>query len=271
MASPLPVNVMSRNAVTVAGSGTPMVLVHGFGCDQAMWGKLAPDLQEDHQVIQYDLTGMGASDYHAYDRRRHGTLAGHAEDLIEVIETLDVEPVVAVGHSVSAMIIALGAIRRPDLFRALVMVSPSPRYIDDPPYSGGFKEPDIRGLLGAMRENYQGWAGQLASMVAGEQATDDVEQELNDRFCRNDPEISRHFAEVTFLSDNRDDLPRITTPTLIIHCTQDAIAPPAVSHYVHKSIPGAQIAPIAGAGHAPHMTHPQQTSEAIRSFLRRLE
>ncbi len=264
------VDVVSRNAVTIAGTGPPILLVHGFGCDQAMWNPMAPELQGDHQVIQYDLTGMGASDYHAYDRQRHGNLAGHAADLIEVVEAVGAGPVVAVGHSVSAMIIALAAIERPDLFRALVMLSPSPRYIDDPPYIGGFSEADIRGLLGAMRENYQGWAGQLASMVAGEQETDAVEGELNDRFCRNDPEISRHFARVTFLSDNRADLAKIRTPTLIVHCKADAIAPPSVSAYVHEHVPGSRIVAIDGSGHAPHMTHPKRTTKAIRSFLQGL-
>ncbi len=267
MAQTNAVSVLERNAVNVVGSGPPMVLLHGFGCDQAMWSKMAPGFAADHQVIQYDLTGMGASDYHAYDAKRHGSLDGHADDLIEILDALDTRPVIAVAHSVSSVIAGLAAIKRPDLFQALVMIGPSPCYVDKPPYRGGFSTSDIEGLLDTMQDNYVGWAGQLASMVAGSQTSKDAEEQLNDRFCRNDPQISRHFARVTFLSDNRDDLPKIKTPTLIIQSAQDSIAQPFVGDYVHEHIKGSKLATIDCTGHAPHMTHPTETTNAVREFL----
>ncbi|MBW3560743.1 MAG: alpha/beta hydrolase, partial [Proteobacteria bacterium] len=162
---------------------------------------------------------------------------------------------------------ALAAIKRPDLFSALVMVGPSPSYLDRPPYRGGFSETDIKGLLQTLDENYVGWAGHLASMVAGQQESDDVEQQLNNRFCRNDPEISRHFARVTFLADNRADLPKVRTPTLVIQSARDAIADPEVGEYVHAHIPDSRLVHIDSTGHAPHMTHPDQVAAAIRRFL----
>ncbi len=262
--------VLLRNAVKVQGAGPPLVLLHGFGCDQSMWARVAPGLATDHQVIQYDLTGMGASDYHHYDRVRHGDLQGHADDLIEILEALGGPPVVAVGHSVSSMISALAAIKRPDLFAALVMIGPSPCYVDKPPYQGGFSESDISGLLSTMEENYKGWAGQLASMVAGDQDDDSPREELNDRFCRNDPEIAKHFAKVTFLADNRADLPKVKTPTLIIQSAHDAIAQPFVGAYVHEQIAGSKLVTVDSTGHAPHMTKPAETTAAIRDFLARL-
>ncbi len=261
-------DVLSRNAVRETGAGPTMVLLHGFGCDQSMWSRVLPALAKDHRVIQYDLTGMGASDYHAYDRRRHGSLQGHADDLIEILDAMHTGPVVAVGHSVSSVIAGLAAIKRPDLFAKLVMIGPSPCYVDKPPYRGGFSSDDIDGLLATMDENYAGWAGQLASMVAGA-GEDEAEGELNDRFCRNDPEITKHFAQVTFKADNRADLPKIKTPTLILQSARDSIAQPFVGEYVSQHIPGSRLVSIDCTGHAPHMTHPEETVAAIQEFLAR--
>ncbi len=227
---------------------------------------MAPGLAQDHSVIQYDLTGMGASDYHYYNPDRHGSLEGHADDLVEILDAIGGPPVIAVGHSVSATIAALASIKRPDLFAGLVMIGPSPCYVDKPPYKGGFSEDDIQGLLGTMDDNYRGWAGQLASMVAG-QENGDAEAQLNDRFCRNDPAISKHFAQVTFLSDNRADLPRIKTPTLILQSARDIIAQPFVGDYVHAQIPGSKLVTIDSNGHAPHMTNPDETTAVIREFI----
>jgi sigma-B regulation protein RsbQ len=259
--------ILERNAVKLSGEGPPMLLMHGFGCDQAMWSKMAPSFAADFQVIQYDLTGMGLSDYHAYDLARHSKLEGHADDLIEIIESVKLEPMVVVAHSVSSVIAGLAAIKRPDLFKSLVMIGPSPCYVDKPPYRGGFSAADIDGLLATMEDNYAGWAGQLASMVAGTQESDEAEGQLRDRFCRNDPEISRHFARVTFLSDNRDDLRHIKIPTLIIQSSRDIIAQPFVGEYVNQKIAGSKLALIDCTGHAPHMTHPEATSQAVRDFL----
>lgn len=260
-------SALERNNVQTFGEGPPVLFVHGFGCDQNMWDRLRPMFAGDHQVIQYDLTGMGGSDYSSYDTERHGRLEGHADDLIEILESLEVGPVVAVGHSVSAIIVALAAIKDPERFSAIVMIGPSPCYLDKPPYEGGFTREDIEGLLQAMEENYQGWAGQLATMVAGPEHKK-AHEYLEDRFCRNDPEIAKHFARVTFLSDNREDLPDVNVPTLIIQNTKDAIANPDVGDYVHASIPDSWLVTLDATGHAPHMTDPDAVAHAIRDFLR---
>lgn len=257
-------NVLARNAVSLQGDGSLLAYAHGYGCDQQMWRALIQ--QWPHRAITYDLTGMGSSDYAAYDEAVYGDLQGHAQDLVQVLDAVDEGPVVAVGHSVSAMICALASIERPDLIRALVMICPNPCYINDPPYEGGFERADIEGLLDAVDANYIGWSGQLAGMVGGPDAPGTV-TELNDRFCRNDPLISRHFARTTFLADNRADLARVSVPTLIVDASQDAIAPPAVGAYVQQHIEGARRVTIACRGHAPHMTHPRETGDAIRAFV----
>lgn len=258
--------ILARNNVQVRGQGPPVVFVHGFGCDQTMWARMAPVFERDHQLILYDLTGMGGSDYHHYDRERHGSLEGHAEDLIEILEALDAGPVAAVGHSVSAIIVGLAAIRRPALFSSLVMIGPNPRYVDDPPYRGGFSQEDIHDFLEVMDENHLGWTARLSDLVAGP-AHEQAAAEMHRAFCRSDPEILRHFARVTFLADNRDDLPRIRVPTLIVHCATDTIAPPAVAQYVHQQVPDSRLVTMDCTGHAPHMTVPEKVTATVRGFL----
>lgn len=257
--------VLARNAVRVRGSGPKVVLIHGYGCDQSMWDAMIESLGPGLQVITYDLTGMGSSDYHDYDLVRHGTLRGHAEDLIEIIEAVG-GPVHAVGHSVSSMVAGLAAAERPDLFTDLVMLCPSPYYINDGEYMGGFERSDIEAMVEAANQNYLGWAGQLASLVAGKghRATD---ASLEARFCKNDPLISHHFAQVTFNSDNRSDLHRIPHKTLIIDVRQDTIAPPQVIEFMLEQMPDAAHTTIDSTGHAPHMTHPAATAKLVREFL----
>jgi sigma-B regulation protein RsbQ len=261
--------VLKRNAVIKRGDGPPIVLVHGFGCDQSMWRALEARL-EGYQRISYDLTGMGASDYAAYDEARHGQLAGHAQDLIEVLDAVNVGPALVVGHSVSAMIAGLASIQRPELFRGIVMIGPNPCYVDEAPYVGGFKREDVDGLLAAVEQNYAGWAGQLAGMVGGPDSPDAV-SELETRFCKNDPLITRHFARVTFLADNRADVPLIATETLVVQSSEDNIAPTSVGDYMLAHLPNGQLTRIACRGHAPHMTQPEATAAAITRFASRLK
>ncbi len=240
-----------------------MVLMHGFGCDQGMWDMLEPYLEG--RLIRYDLTGMGGSDYAAYDRQRHSQLAGHAADLIAILEALGEPPVDLVGHSVSALIAGLVGAQRPDLVDRVVMICPNPCYLDDPPYKGGFQKEDIDGLLAAIVDNYQGWAGMLAGIVAGphEQAA----ARLSDRFCRNDPAITQHFAEVTFKSDLRAAVPSMARPTLVLDVADDAVAPAAVGDFMMDHLPNATRVTLDTHGHAPHMTDPEPTAAAIRKFL----
>jgi sigma-B regulation protein RsbQ len=263
------VEVGERNNVAISGvpDGRPIVFAHGFGCDQAMWRFVAPDFEVDHRVVLFDHVGAGSSDLSAYDPEKYGSLAGYADDVVEICTELGLSDVVLVGHSVSAMIGVLAHRRAPGLFGALVMIGPNPRYVDDDGYVGGFSRQDIVGLLEALDSNHLGWSVRMAPVIMGNPDRPELAAELTNSFCRTDPGIARQFARVTFLSDNRADLPAVTVPTLILQCDQDVIAPEVVGRYVHAQVPGSSFTRLAATGHCPHLSAPEETTAAIRAFL----
>ncbi len=254
--------------VTESGrpDGQPMVFVHGFGCAQEMWRQVAPAFESSHRVVLFDLPGSGGADPATYDPARHTTLAAYADDVIALLRELELTDVVLVGHSVSAMIVALVQIQAPELVDSLVLTAPSARYVNDGAYVGGFEEAAILELLDLMDRNHLGWQAPLAGLVAGT-GPGEVQHELEDSFCRAHPEVAAQFARVTFLSDNRDDLPRISAPTLVLQSSDDDVAPLTAGAYVRDHIEGAQMVVIETRGHCPHMTAPEQTERAIYSFL----
>jgi sigma-B regulation protein RsbQ len=260
---------MARNNVRIAGpeGGRPILFAHGFGCDQQMWRLVAPAFAEDRRVVLFDHVGSGGSDRAAYDRVRHATLDGFADDVLAICDQLELEHVAFVGHSVSATIGVLAAIRRPELFESLVLVGPSPRYLDDAGYVGGFSRADIDELLEALDSNYLGWSTAMAGLVMGPAADAGQVEELAAAFCRSDPEIMQAFARVTFLGDHRPDLERVRTRALVLQCSEDAIAPRAVGDYVHARIPGSELVVVNTTGHCPQLTAPEQTVAAIGAFL----
>jgi sigma-B regulation protein RsbQ len=262
-------SLLARNCVRVSGvtDGRPIVFVHGFGCDQAMWRFVAPDFEVDHRVVLLDLVGSGNSDLSAYDPDKYGSLWGYAADLVEICRELDLTDVVLVGHSVSAMIGVLAWQQAPELFGALVMVGPNPRYIDEGDYVGGFSRTDIAGLLDALDANHLGWSAQMAPVMMGNPDHPELAEELTNSFCRTDPDIARQFARVTFLSDNRVDLPGVAVPTLVLQCSEDVIAPEVVGRFVHECIPGSTFTQLKATGHVPHLSAPEETTSAIRAFL----
>jgi sigma-B regulation protein RsbQ len=261
-------DVLGRNNVHVSGRGpATMVFAHGFGCDQNMWRLLAPRYTERFRVVRYDLTGSGASDLSAYDRRRHGSLQGHADDLLEVIEATAQGPVVFVGHSVSAMIGLLADLKEPRRFAAHLMLGPSPCYINDGDYIGGFTREDIDSLLETLAANYFGWASTMAPAIMGAPGQPELGVELTNSFCRTDPDIAEHFARVTFLSDHRAELARLATPTLIVQCSDDLIAPLGVGAYLDEHIPNSTLCVVDNVGHCPHLSAPCATADAIDGFL----
>ncbi|HYF58448.1 MAG TPA: alpha/beta hydrolase [Burkholderiaceae bacterium] len=261
-------NVALRNNVVAMGDGpNTLLFAHGFGCDQNMWRLLAPRFADRFRVVLYDLTGSGRSDLAAYDRERHGTLHGHAADLLEVVEAFAAGPAVVVGHSVSAMIGMLATIEAPSRFAAQVMIGPSPSYIDDGDYVGGFSRADIDGLLDTMEGNYLGWSGTMAPAIMGAPDRPELGAELTNSFCRTDPEIAQHFARVTFLSDHRADVPRTRTPALVIQCSDDLIAPRAVGEWLHRALPTSRLVVVDNVGHCPHLSAPHPTIDAIEAFL----
>jgi sigma-B regulation protein RsbQ len=261
-------DVLKRNNVTVSGAGQQaMVFVHGFGCDQRMWRLVAPAFEGRYRVVLLDLVGAGQSDLTAYDPARYSTLAAHAGDVLEVMHALDLHGAILVGHSVSAMIGALAAIREPARIARLVMVGPSPCYINHEGYTGGFEQADIDELLAAMDDNYLGWSGAITPVIMGHPEQPELTEELSNSFCRTDPTIARHFARVTFLSDNRADLRHLATQALILQCAHDVIAPPAVGAYLHRLLPGSQLVVLDTSGHCPHLSAPEATIAAINQFL----
>ena len=261
--------MIARNRVRVSGvpDGRPMVFAHGFGCDQEMWRLVVPAFEADHRVVLFDYVGSGRSDLSAYDPVRYGSLEGYAADVVEICRELDLDDVVLVGHSVSAMIGVLAAARAPELFGALVMVGPSPRYVDNGDYVGGFSREDIAALLESLDSNHLGWSAAMAPVIMGNPDRPELTAELTNSFCRTDPDIARQFARVTFLSDNRADLPGVRVPTLVLQCTADAIAPEAVGRYVHEHVPGSVYTLLSATGHCPHLSAPAETTAAIRAFL----
>jgi sigma-B regulation protein RsbQ len=259
----------TRNCVRVSGpvTGRPIVFAHGFGCDQAMWRFVAPDFAVDHRVVLFDHVGAGNSDLAAYDPEKYGSLRGYASDVVEICREHGLSDVVFVGHSVSAMIGVLALQEAPELFGSLVMIGPNPRYVDDDGYVGGFSRADIIGLLETLDSNHLGWSAQMAPVIMGNPDRPELAVELTNSFCRTDPGIARQFARVTFLSDNRADLPGVDVPTLVLQCSQDVIAPEPVGKYVHERIPGSVFTQLAATGHCPHLSAPEETIAAIRAFL----
>ncbi|MFC8131728.1 alpha/beta fold hydrolase [Streptomyces sp. NPDC057302] len=262
--------VRSRNHVTVSGrAGGPVVmLAHGFGCDQNMWRLVVPLLEDDFTVVLFDHVGAGRSDLSAWSEERYSSLEGYAEDVLEICRELELGPVTFVGHSVSAMMGVLAASWEPEAFAGLVLLAPSPCFIDDPAagYRGGFSAEDIDELLGSLEANYLGWSGAMAPVIMGNPERPELGEELTNSFCRTDPEIARVFARVTFLSDNREDLAKVTVPTLVAQCSSDAIAPREVGAFVQDQIPGSRLITLNATGHCPQLAAPEETAAAIAGF-----
>ena len=260
-------DVSRKYAVTLRGKGgVPIVFAHGLGCDQTMWKDVAPAFEASNQVILFDLIGFGNSDHSCFSYERYQSLSDYADDSIELIEHVCSEPVIFVGHSVSAMIGVLAAGKRPDLFRQLVLIGPSPCYVNDGAYQGGFNAADIEGLIEAMRSNYLGWTKGIAPLIMGNPERPELTAVLEESFCRTDPGVAQHFAALTFWSDNRSDLASVTTPALVIQCSDDVIAPQSAGRYVATQMPNAQFVELKVTGHCPHVSHPAEVIEEIRCY-----
>jgi sigma-B regulation protein RsbQ len=267
---PVSADVRHRNNVTVSGDpdGRPIIFAHGFGCSQEMWRAVAPQFEADHRVVLFDAVGSGASDLSAYDPAKYDSLHGYAADALEILVELDLEDAVYVGHSVAAMVGVLAATREASRFGALVLVGPSPRYVVDGEYSGGFEQADIDGLLDSLDANYLGWSETMAPLIVGNAERPELGKRLTESFCSVDPEIARHFARVTFLSDNRRDLEQVRTPSLVLQCSDDVIAPTAVGRYVHEHLDGSRFVQLTATGHCPNVSAPDELADEIRAFLR---
>lgn len=262
--------IIKRNNVHVVGKGSqPIIFASGFGCSQKMWRYVAPAFEEDYRVILFDYVGSGASDQSAYDPARYGTLAGYAQDVVDVCTALDVTNAILVGHSVGSIIGLLASIQEPAFFNRLVMIAPSPRYLNDPPdYFGGFERNDIESLFELMESNYISWAGTLSSLIMQNPSRPYLAQELEESFCAVQPRIANQFARATFLSDHREDLAKARVPSLILQCDQDRIAPMDVGLYMHRHMPHSQLEFMMATGHCPHISHPEETVQWIQRYLK---
>ena len=261
-------DVIARNNVRVFGRGTqPMLFAHGFGCDQNMWRFLTPAFENEYRIVLFDYVGAGKSDLTAYNPERYGSLHGYAQDVLDVCRALDLREIIIVAHSVSSMVAVLAANREPHRFSHIVMLGPSPRYINEEGYLGGFDAADIDGLLDTMDRNYIGWANFLAPAIMKNPDRPELAAELTESFCSTDPMMARRFAEVTFRSDNRSDLTHVRVPSLILQCSDDIVAPNEVGQYVHRNTPRSTFRQMQATGHCPHMSHPEETIRLIREYL----
>jgi sigma-B regulation protein RsbQ len=259
---------MERHNVKVTGSGDrAMVFAHGFGCDQNMWRLVAPAFEQDFRVVLFDHVGAGGSDLSAYDPAKYSSLDGYSSDVVELCGELGIRGGVFVGHSVSAMIGVLAAKQAPELFSDLILVGPSPRYINDADYVGGFTEAQIHELLDFLDHNHMGWSQTMAPVIMGNADQPELAEELTNSFCRTDPEIAKRFARTTFLSDNCADLDGVTARSLVLQCSEDVVAPREVGEYVHRKLPNSKLVLMTATGHCPNLSAPEETIAAIRAFL----
>lgn len=259
--------ILSRNNVREVGAGTPLLFAHGYGCDQSVWRHITPAFA-DYRVILFDHVGFGASDLSAFSKYKYRTLRGYAEDIVEICRALELRDVTLVGHSVSGVIGALATQLAPELFSALIMIAPSPCYIDHGDYVGGFTREDIEGLLRLLDSNHLGWSNQVAPVIMGNPERPELSEELRDSFCRTDPEVARYVGRLTFLANNIEDMAKIPVRSLTLQCTQDSIAPQSVGDYMHRIMQQNTLKLMAATGHCPHLSAPEETVAAIRAFLK---
>jgi sigma-B regulation protein RsbQ len=261
--------ILFRNNVKVIGNGPRTILfAPGFGCDQTVWNDVARAFEDDFRIVLFDYVGTGNSDLQAYDVNRYSTLDGYAEDVLDVCSALELENAIFIGHSVAGMIGMLASLRQPKYFSILIMLAPSPRYLNDPPeYFGGFEKEQLEGLLEMMEKNYIGWATMFADTLLNNPNHPEVKSDLEDRFCSTDPIIARQFAQATFFSDNRKDLKKVSVPSLILQCSEDIIAPESVGQYLQQHLPNSMYKKMQAVGHCPHMSDPEETITILRDYI----
>lgn len=261
-------NVLKRNNVNIIGEGNQVLLfAHGFGCDQNAWNYIKDSFTKDYKLVLFDFVGAGNSDTTSYNPEKYASLDGYVTDIIEICDAVKIKNVIFIGHSVSCMIGALAAIKRPDLFEKLIFIGPSPCYIKSGDYLGGFDQETIDTLLEVMEEDYISWAKSMAPSIMNTENGSELSTKLTDSFCSIDPDIAKQFAKVTFLSDNRKDLPLIPRESLTIQCSDDMIAPLFVGQYIKENTPNNTLKVIKAYGHCLHMSHPAETIAAINAFI----
>lgn len=261
--------ILLRNNVKVSGKGQKTIIfAPGFGCDLNVWNLTAPKFEEDYQVVLFDYVGSGQSDYQAYSADKYNDLYGYAQDVLDVCAALELKDTIFVGHSVGGIIGMLAAIEKPKLFEQLILIGPNPCYLNDiPDYHGGFEQEDLEGLIQMMEMNYIGWANYLSQVIMKNPERPELSKQLEDNFCSTDPDVARRFAVATFFSDHREDVQKVTVPSLILQCSDDTIAPVGVGEYMHRHLQNSTLHIMDATGHCPHMSHPEETVELVRGYL----
>jgi sigma-B regulation protein RsbQ len=261
-------NVTDRNNVVIKGKGSQVIMFsHGYGCDQNMWRYVTPAFEENYKIVLFDHVGAGRSDLTAFKPQKYEKLEGYADDILEIAGAHQLNDIIFVGHSVSALIGIIASLKSQALFKSLILVGPSPSYINDGDYVGGFTQPQIEELLESLDNNHLGWSMAMAPVIMGNPDRKELSEELANSFCRTDPSIAKHFARTTFLTDKRELLSSVKIPSLILQCSDDVIAPQAVGEYMHKQIHGSKLVLMKATGHCPNLSAPQETIEAITQFL----
>lgn len=261
-------NILRRNNVVIKGKGSQVIMfAHGFGCDQNMWRYVAPAFEDNYKIVLFDHVGAGGSDFSEFNPQKYDKLEGYADDIIELATTLKLQDVIFVGHSVSALIGIIASQKSSGLFKSLVLVAPSPSYINDGDYIGGFTKPEINELLESLDNNHLGWSMAMAPIVMANLDRNELGEELAHSFCRSDPQILKHFARTTFLSDKRELLSSVKIPSLIMQCSNDVIAPESVGEYMHQQMSSSQLVLMKATGHCPNLSAPEETIEVIKQFL----
>ncbi|GGE41900.1 sigma-B regulation protein RsbQ [Pedobacter psychrotolerans] len=261
-------SIIKRNNVTIRGTGDQvMMFAHGFGCDQHMWRYIVPAFEDDYKVVMFDHVGAGNSDLSAYNYEKYDHLDGYAADIVEIATALQLQDIIFVGHSVSAIIGLMAAEIAPKIFKSLILVAPSPCYINDEGYTGGFKKDEIDELLESLNSNHLGWSMAMGPVIMGNSDRKELAEELSNSFCKTDPEIAKHFARTTFLTDKRHILPHVKLPSLILQCSNDVIAPIEVGEYMHQNMPNSTLVIMNATGHCPNLSAPDETTAAIKAFL----
>ena len=264
----MPKDILKRNNVNIIGHGTQVILfAHGFGCDQNAWKFVVDAFTDDYKVVLFDYTGSGKSDISQYNAAKYSSLVGYTQDVLDICQALKLKDVIFVGHSVSSMVGVLAANLHPEYFSKLVLIGPSPRYLNADGYTGGFEQKDLEGLFEFMDNNYLGWSSAMAPAIMGNADRPELGEFLTSSFCSTDPDIARDFARVTFFGDNRDDLPKVSIKSLTLQCADDIIAPLAVGQYVYENTPGNQMVQLKATGHCPHISEPEETIQAIKTFI----
>lgn len=256
-------NVRVLEATHTTDATQTLVFAHGYGCDQTLWAEVAARLPHARRVL-FDWPGAGLSDFCSYDPTRHAALEGYATDLLNLLEELQLEDVVYVGHSVAASIGAIACNMAPARFGLLAMLTPSPCFQNDSVgYEGGFSAEQLQALVQSLSDDHAAWSATLAPVIMGNADRPALASHLEAKFCAMDPTIAKRWAAATFFSDDRAAMQRLQRPVVLLHSTEDALVPAAVRTWFETNMPAALTRILNATGHCPHVSNPGEVATVL--------